>query len=756
MTILGGVFGYPQNRDDVDVQMFTTGGTRTWAKPAGAKWVRALVVGPGGGGGSGAKYPKFDDAKAYLDGSGYRLPGFVNATNQNFASIPDNAALRPTGDFELVLKLAFDTFTPGTIRGIIWNGTSTGGSTLNYYLYQGTGGGLILLRPTAAASRQYNSAGLGMTVGEPKWLRVVFDVDNGAGASAASFYKGDDGVNWTLVNTATVANTTVGNSVASPFRVGADGGTTNMMTGTVYRAKFISDPFGTPVTVADLNFETAPANALTFTESSVNAATVTISQAGLTRGGGGGGGPGGFAVVEFDANLLPATVPVRVGLGADGGTAITANNTNGNSASASRLNEYSAFGIYAGTRAGGSGAGGTPTAGGGGGSAGASNADGCQFDTGSGFAGIYATRSTGSLANLVSSGGGGGGSVTSTDAMIGPTPAPTARPNAGSYPMPGFVGGNGGAASISSDAEAGANGGPGCGGGGGGAGVNGFNSGAGGRGGDGAVIITSWLGPIDIQHFTSSGTWVKPTDSRLTWARIICVGGGGGGGTGRRGAAGTARVGGGGGGGSGWMCQEVPLSQLPNFVNVSVAAGGIGALPAAGDNADGNTGGDGGTSHFGTIAWAEGGKGGRAGGSGAGGTGGAAGAPLGNSGGSAATNGSSAPTNGVLQSTYVYGGAGGGGINSGNSPSNGMGTYSQRLYTGISVTGVGASAASPLGNGAGLYGGLGGGGQAGNSTLPGGNGANGGGGAGGSATLNGVTGGSGGNGGDGRVTVVCF
>ena len=39
----------------VDIQTFSTAGTTTWTKPAGAKWVVGYMFGAGGGGGSGAK-----------------------------------------------------------------------------------------------------------------------------------------------------------------------------------------------------------------------------------------------------------------------------------------------------------------------------------------------------------------------------------------------------------------------------------------------------------------------------------------------------------------------------------------------------------------------------------------------------------------------------------------------------------------------------------------------------------------------------
>ncbi len=177
----------------------------------------------------------------------------------------------------------------------------------------------------------------------------------------------------------------------------------------------------------------------------------------------------------------------------------------------------------------------------------------------------------------------------------------------------------------------------------------------------GATGLQGPVGGMNIQVFTTNGTFTIPTG--VTRIRVDIVGGGGGGG--------KSGSGGNGGGGGGWRFGVFDVTPEVNYI-VTVGSGGSGG--------SGNIGGNGGNTSFGSLMTADGGKGNGVGGGSIGGNGGFNG-----TGGSIGCNGGVGGSSGGNYS-------GGGGKSGGNGGSYGGGGGGGKSFIDYSNPGFSAGA----------------------------------------------------------------
>jgi hypothetical protein len=207
----------------------------------------------------------------------------LNGVAGNYASSPDSAAVSFTADIDVATDIMANDYTPTGNQLLIAKGTSVVPANMEYALQLNTGGTLTLYWSTGAATLSATStAAVSFTDLSRGSVRATLDADNGAAGYTVTFYTGTTFGTWSQLGSTVVggAPTSVQNS-ANALAVGSfTGGVSGNFAGVVYRATLTGTISGT--LVFDANFATASKLATSFTESSSNAATVTINTSGDT------------------------------------------------------------------------------------------------------------------------------------------------------------------------------------------------------------------------------------------------------------------------------------------------------------------------------------------------------------------------------------------------------------------------------------------------------------------------------------------
>lgn len=205
----------------------------------------------------------------------------LNGVAGNYASAPHSAALDVSGDLDLRIDQAANDYTPAAAQILM---AKDGGAPNRSWIFRiDVGGGLAVQVTTDGSTLITKTSTVSTTLGDlsRRWLRVVVDVDNGAGGWDVLFYTSPDGQSWTQLGaTVTTATPITLFTGTGQLEIGSNNGGANRYSGLIYRAQIYSGIAGT--LVFDANFSTFTKLAATGAESSANAATVTINSSGDT------------------------------------------------------------------------------------------------------------------------------------------------------------------------------------------------------------------------------------------------------------------------------------------------------------------------------------------------------------------------------------------------------------------------------------------------------------------------------------------
>jgi hypothetical protein len=207
---------------------------------------------------------------------------YLSGASGNYMSVSDNPPLDITGDIDIRVNVALDDWTPSTDNLLVGKWSS---SNQSYYLAVGATTGILSFRWSpngTTANTASSTVAPTVTDGSPLWVRVTFDVDNGAGGNTAKFFTSTNGTTWTQLGADVVtAGTTSIFSGTGIVEIGTRlAGTSLPAKGKFYRAQILNGIDGTVVLDADASVITLPSQT-TFVDRSSNAYTVTINKSGV-------------------------------------------------------------------------------------------------------------------------------------------------------------------------------------------------------------------------------------------------------------------------------------------------------------------------------------------------------------------------------------------------------------------------------------------------------------------------------------------
>lgn len=191
-----------------------------------------------------------------MSANGVLIPVSANAK----ATTPDASKYTIAGDLDLRVQFSMPDWTPAAAAHVIHHGA--GGVSSGWALrLDSTFGTLSFLWSENGSTLEAmtSSVATGITDGEPKWVRVTHDVDNGSGGNDVKFYLSDTNGSYSqLGSTQTEAGSTSHVTSEVEVRLGnRDPDTTNGFGGTIFAVEIRDGIDGT--VVANPDFVNDPA-----------------------------------------------------------------------------------------------------------------------------------------------------------------------------------------------------------------------------------------------------------------------------------------------------------------------------------------------------------------------------------------------------------------------------------------------------------------------------------------------------------------
>jgi len=206
------------------------------------------------------------------------LPGVAG----NYASTPDSVPLSITGDIDIRVRVSLDDWTPGTTSQLVSKRNNAIGSSEAYSFAVSSTGLLYFTHNNASTqSVMQSTAAVSASNGALVWVKVTWTQSSGD----INFYQSASETNdpsavadWVKIGATVAGPTTNINDGVRSVAIGANPNNTESTVCRVYRVIIKNGIDGT--TVFDANFAAQAKGTPSFSESSSNAATVTVNQSG--------------------------------------------------------------------------------------------------------------------------------------------------------------------------------------------------------------------------------------------------------------------------------------------------------------------------------------------------------------------------------------------------------------------------------------------------------------------------------------------